>query len=505
MIVARTQLLHEDYIRLTERFKSLWTFQQFLRGVHKTFFSGEPETTLDFSSLYEDIRAIGESVNSESSRETSPRLGTIVDRLELLTRELRAVDRTVSPSFVRRFFERVRPQDEKTALPLLRFYFSQPDTDADVIDKINFLATVVAAGSSDPASSAARPRGELRRVFEAVASTSVWPRPSDQEASAIAYVINEVAAKISRARTFEELMSRALIEEFRALKRRVGSSLAHPEVLAATACANLATRSAFSRLYRSEEKVLAEATMRIEDLERRLRHGAGEEVLPDELRRFRETHDRYRRGALASNLRATDVVRLKTAVDDVLQKFDLEVLDEPLDDAGESEPIGEADSETSDDVFWRPFVDRILAVVEIEADDRQTLQAGSDGPAQMRLEPWELQASRRVVSTGGEPTSDRDRTLLRSVALRLKAEEETELLRTAADGPRSIELLRRVRATISRASDLDGAISHIIGIAHEAGLTRHVRSWTRTRYRLLRAIADLWLMQDQPRPDHRSG
>jgi hypothetical protein len=444
-------------------------------------------------------------VHSDWSRESAPLLRAIAEKLDLVTGELRVVDRNVSPSFVRRFFERVRPADEKTALQLLRFYFSQPDTDVDVVDKVNFLATVAATGSSDPASFAARPRAKLCQLFESVASTSVWPRPSDQEASAVAYVINEVATKVARARTFEELMSRALIEEFRAVKRRIGSSLAHPEVLSAVACANLTTRSAFSRLYRSEEKVLSEATTRIEDLERKLRHGAGEEALPEELRRFRETRDHMRRGALASNLRATDVVQLKTAIDDVLQKFDLKVLDEPLDGADEPEPPEEVDSETSDDSFWSPFVARILAVIEVEADGRGALQTGTDGPAQLRLEPWEVQAFRRVVSAGGDPKSDRDRTLLRSVALRLKADEESELLRTTADGPRSIELLRHARASIARAPELDDKISQIIRIAHETGLTRHVRAWTRTRFRLLRAIADLWLMQDRPRTDRRAG
>ena len=36
MSVEKLQLLHEDYIRLTERFKALWTFHQFLRGIAKT-------------------------------------------------------------------------------------------------------------------------------------------------------------------------------------------------------------------------------------------------------------------------------------------------------------------------------------------------------------------------------------------------------------------------------------------------------------------------------------
>src|SRR5205085_1939905 len=47
MSVERIQILHEDYIRLTERFKASWTFHQFLRGVRKTFFAAEPGYTLD--------------------------------------------------------------------------------------------------------------------------------------------------------------------------------------------------------------------------------------------------------------------------------------------------------------------------------------------------------------------------------------------------------------------------------------------------------------------------
>ena len=40
MSVEKLQLLHDDYIRLTERFKALWTFHQFLRGICKTFGRG---------------------------------------------------------------------------------------------------------------------------------------------------------------------------------------------------------------------------------------------------------------------------------------------------------------------------------------------------------------------------------------------------------------------------------------------------------------------------------
>ncbi len=501
MIVERIQLLHEDYIRLTERFKTLWTFQQFLRGMNKTFLSGEPETTEDFSALYEEIRSLGGELNPHSSAQTAPRLTELFVKLDSITSELREVDRNVSTSFVRRFFERVRPQDDKTAFQLLRFYFFQPDVDLDVIDKVNFLATVAAAGSSDPASSAARPRTELTRLFDSVTSASVWQRPSDQEASAVAYVVDEVAAKVARAQTFEELMSRGLLDEFRSVKRKIGASLVHPEVLAAVACGNLAARAAFYRLYRSEERLLHEATGRIEELERGLRRGAGEDVpLPEEIRRFRETREQFERRTLESNVRATDVVRLKTAIGQVLEKFDLKVFE------GEeaSEPLEEAEAESDDESFWKPLVDRILAVVEIHDDGRGALRTDMDGLVQLRLEPWELKGARRVVASMSEPKNDQERTLLKAVALRWKAEQETELLRTTADEPRPLETLRRARASIAHAPELDRKITHIIGVANDGGLSEQARAWTRTRFRLLRAIADLWLMQDQPRSDRRS-
>ena len=106
MSVERIQLLHEDYIRLTERFKALWTFHQFLRGVYKTFFSSEPGYSLDFNSLYEEVRAIAAQINTGSPEAVEPQIRDLWTRLDAVTNQLRDVDRKVSPSFVRRFFEK---------------------------------------------------------------------------------------------------------------------------------------------------------------------------------------------------------------------------------------------------------------------------------------------------------------------------------------------------------------------------------------------------------------
>ena len=107
------------------------------------------------------------------------------------------------------------------------------------------------------------------------------------------------------------------------------------------------------------------------------------------------------------------------------------------------------------------------------------------------------------MAAGGEPPTERDRTLLRAVALRLKAEEETEALRASAGMPPSAETLRAARATLGRVPMLDAALSAVIDEAEAVSSSEEIRAWTRTRFRLLRATSDLWLMQDSPKSDRR--
>ncbi len=111
--------------------------------------------------------------------------------------------------------------------------------------------------------------------------------------------------------------------------------------------------------------------------------------------------------------------------------------------------------------------------------------------------------ARHAVAAGGRPPTDRDRILLRAVALRLKAEEETETLRAAAGSEPPPETLRAARATLGRVPMLDAALSSVVDEAEAVSSSEEIRAWTRTRFRLLRATADLWLAQDSPRGERR--
>ena len=501
MSVERIQLLHEDYIRLTERFKALWTFHQFLRGVQKTFFAAEPGYQLDFTKLYEDVRAVAGAIDTTSPEKVSPRIRELSERLDAFSRKLREADRNVSPSYVRRFFEKVQPQDEKIAFHLLRFYFSQPDVDADVIDKVDFLATVVAAGP-DANEGGGRGRADARKYLESAAATSVWPRIDPSTVPTIARAFSELAADMTRAQEFEDLVTARLLHNVRTLKRRVANGLANPEVLTAVATCNLSTRSVFHRLYEAEERRLEEATERIGDLEKELTRGGLEVPTSDEFRRFHESRQRFDRQARESNLKALQVVELKEAIGQVLGRFELSGLAaEDIDEA--LELVEEIENDAEDQAFWKPYLDRVLGAVELYDDGTGPLRTNLAGLENLRLETWELKAARRAVAEGGPALTERDRTLLRAVALRLKAEEETEVLRAAAPAAPSMDILRAARATLGRVSPLDAALSSVIDEAEAVSSSEEIRSWTRTRFRLLRATADLWLMQDSPRTERR--
>jgi hypothetical protein len=490
MSVEELQLLHEDYIRLTERFKALWTFHQFLRGIGKTFAPEAAEPSARFNGLYEEVRGLGNELSGDAPETVARKIRELSSRLEALSGELRDADRRISPSLVRRFFDRIRPQDEKIAFYLLRYYFSQSDVDEDVIDKVDFLATVAATGKPEPEATATRPRSAIRQLFESVTASSVWPRIEAGMTPAIVRAFDELAADVTQAREFEQLLTERLLNNARTMKRRVATGLADPDILTAVAWCNLTTRSVFHRLYEREERRLDEATGRIADLERELARGGEEEEAPAEFRRFRESRVRFDRLSGERNIRAQHILELKLAIGDVLDKFDISGLQaEDIDEA--LELVEDVDATSEDESFWIPCLDRILEPVGRALESPGAAWAGA--LSGLKLETWELEAARRTAEAGAPPT-DSDRTLLRAAALRVRSEDQAELLRRAGPGAASDDLVRAARGTIARCEAIDTALE---SLALESGGFEQARSRNRSRHRLRQAASALWLEVDR--------
>ena len=120
----------------------------------------------------------------------------------------------------------------------------------------------------------------------------------------------------------------------------------------------------------------------------------------------------------------------------------------------------------------------------------------------LRLEPWELKAARHAVAAGGR----RRRSAIArysggGAAPEGRGRDRAAAGRGAPEPPP--ETLRAARATLGRVPALDAALSSVIDESEAVSSSEEIRAWTRTRFRLLRATADLWLMQDSPRSDRR--
>ncbi len=252
---TESQPLQRDYIRLTERFKALSTFDQFLQGVHRAFLPARAARTADLEPLYNELKRLSTADRTEEEN-PAPAIRELEAKFDAAAAELRTADVSLSPSLTRRYFEKVRPSDPRIPFYLLRFYASHAQTDEDLLDKVDYLATVLAGGGPDPAGAHPRPRAEVRKLFDSVLAGAAWPRIDDDTAAEIARAFDELASQIASSSGFGNLAEEGWIESLRNFKRQVTRGLSHPEILTSVALCNVTARAAFRRLYEREERIL---------------------------------------------------------------------------------------------------------------------------------------------------------------------------------------------------------------------------------------------------------
>jgi len=66
-----------DYIRLTERFKALSTFSQFLQGIHRAFLPGSAKPAPDLGPLYEEVKALPDRIREDPPESVRERIRDI--------------------------------------------------------------------------------------------------------------------------------------------------------------------------------------------------------------------------------------------------------------------------------------------------------------------------------------------------------------------------------------------------------------------------------------------
>lgn len=531
--IVDLRTIHDAYTRLTEKFKTFWTFHQFLQGVHKTFFGDAPGYQIDFQGLYDEIRAVSTVMNVQPPPVVIDQINQLDGRLDVVYRSLSADDEKIAASWVRRFFEKVRTEDEKLLLAILRFYFHSRQVSSEALDKMDFLLTLVGSRRSlDDGRYLPRFPQEQTKLFASLLGLVRRSPAPAAELTAAVKALGLIRKDIDACERFEDLTEKKVLDSLRTVKHRLGPAYYDANVLSAILEANLAAKNRFQMLYRNEEKRIFDSSQQLFDLERELarRPEVADADLQEEFRRFRQFKEEFDRKKSEGEIRHAQVTRLAETIDQLMAKLDAagessgEALPEELPALEEAElseaketvsgffpgrDTAAAPSEHPKPVVAPPAVtldpllgdgaSKILYSVDaLQAGAGSGQAAYGSSLSRLRLEPWEVRAARRLQS--GERSADpetiaADVLFLEGAALRLKIDDNAQILKIpGADVTESG--LEEAAECLMRAQDLDRRFRQALEGVGTTGPSERLNELTRSRFRLLRAFSGLWLLHN---------
>jgi len=318
--------LNLRFTDLSDRFRSLWTFYQFLGGVYKHQGRGAVPFDYDFQALYRDVQAlvpkVGVGTNADSGTvQEFEKLERILGRIH---NELSSLETEFSPSLLRKFFDHLKNQDEKILYALVKFYMLQPAPGRDTFDKLDILLTRLAGSSSEGGPERLRDRRELKKSFERLAEMAAIPAPTAGEERTLIGLIKDLRDEVRAIPDFQGLLHSRLIDRFRELKERLGKVGLYPSLLIEIVETNIELKNRFLALYLEEEAKILEDTNKVFEIERYIERNPG--VAHEELRRqleiFRTSRERFDAKRRDNNVKREDIAALRDSMQTVLESFE---------------------------------------------------------------------------------------------------------------------------------------------------------------------------------------
>jgi hypothetical protein len=526
MSTATLHELNQRYVRLTDRCRSQWTFYQFLQGVFKHL-RGEPcPIEIDFQGLFAQLRELGQDLSSPQTMRIERLMEQLSGRLDVQHGSLSEVDRQVSPSLLRRFFDRLRNQDEKILLAIIKFYLDGNELGEDTVDKIDILLTRMAEIPRPDGRSLLRERHEIERLVRPLLQHRQPASMPENELTILLNALGDLRAEIVACRTFSELADGGALDRFRTLKRRLGDKLLHPRLLPAMLETTVTIKNRFRELWEDEEPQLLDDTNRVMELRRQLANHP--ELITPELREaievFAAAHQKFDQRRQEENLRREDVMELRRTLDRILEQFDSSVTAPPspsntvetvtnvsAEPSGPGAPAGAArETQPADvaghfppDPLLQESLSKIMFVLELVGRDHSAEEiVHAKEMVTLRLEPWEVEAGQRImegISAVGTLAGERDRLFLNGAALRVRMDEEArEIDRLQKRGSdRLLEVLERGGQSLQRAGEMERRFQWFVDDALYRGDTEFLLHLYRSRFRLLRAYSGLWLIHNE--------
>jgi hypothetical protein len=540
METSNVHRLSAQFTGLSDRFRSLWTFYQFLGGVFKHRGEGTVPYQYDFQGVYRRLQELVPRMGVEDSGETRLEYEQLDRELARIHTELANIENGFPPSLFRRFFDHLKQQDEKILYSLAKFYLLSDEFTQDTLDKLDILLTRMAEAPFEGGRVISRDPAELRTTFQRMAEfAGITPIPP-AEAGPLVEAVRDFRAELRAIDDFQELIDSKVYDRYRKLKQRLGKAFLHPPILAEIVVTNIEAKNQFRRLFRNEEARILEETNRVFEIERFLERNpeATHEVLKEQIEEFRESRLRFDAGRRDDNIKRADIFALRLAMKGVLEGFEIvkqstpqvrlatppfeEMLEAPqasaqpvAPSAGDPFPQAVAEPETSIDAeaegtslsdllppdpLLNESLHKIMFAIEMVVWDRSPDRVITAPELHnLQLEPWEVAGYRKLVQREvqeGTTKWDLQVFFLRSAALRVKMEEEREeiaRLDSVDSDEHAFDLLERSAQSLERAREIDRRFQWFIDDTLYDGDTELLEHLYRSRFRFLNAYSALWL------------
>jgi hypothetical protein len=512
--VVELSVLHTRYVRVADRFKACWTWHQFASGAFRNLLGSTVPYTIDFERLLDTIKHVSSMLNSAQTASAVEALERVETSLERVTHTLLEADDRIAASVLRRFFEKLKRQDDDIIQFLIKFYCYADAVEADRRDKLDFLFTRLGEDYAPMRGEyVQRESLQLRQRVIALVSLLRLGEAPLEEVIRVIRALRSIRDDIASAERFDELVERNLVRNARAFKHRVGDLYFHPDVLMAVIELNIESKNRYLRLYAPEEQRL------IEETERLVAHGSALERnfgdtnpgLAEEIARFRVYKERFDVSRAESNVKSDIVTRLKASMNSILAQLDRGLEDDVesapqlpeafFDQTQQTEEVGERFGRSEPLLEFLQRIAAAIAIVDISIEPEEVVQLPC--ARELRLEPWEAAAYQKLFDRRGPETAEDNDELwllyLRAAALRLKVDEEATILATAmAAGVRpEPELLVRAKKSLDLAKELDEQFGDLLQEAVYYANRPILHQLYRSRFRLLRGFSGLWLIYDR--------
>lgn len=506
--------VHRRYIRVSNHFKSAWTFHQFLQGLQKVFTDGNVRSyPADFQPVYNDLKNAAQTLTETTTDQVSRQLDSIEHRLAPICQGLLNADDEIAPSLLRQFFQRVKNYDENILGQLVKFYlFSQTSRSWNLqrLDKVDFLATKFAEEYHESRDAfVLRDHAALREALSAFRSALEAEPTSELDIENIVGNLQAIKRDATGVHSIDDLHQTQLVQRYREVKHGLGNRFFEPRVLMTILDVNLQVKNQIHQLYRREEQRIIAEYQQVFELERDV---PVDVVLSSELAEFKQAVERFENQLQGENLKLHDLVELRRKVRDLLPKLkpaEAEPAAAPLVKPRELReasdelvaPTRGGGSLVPDSGELDAYVEEYFQRIVRALDDtnptldpkRVVLQPEIFG---LNLGPREVVAYRRLYGGG---TCDRglETFILQAAGLRARIEHEVDEIKSILDDSaitREAPVYKVARVTCHKGDWLLRRFEHYMQIYLLEGDAKEARELQVLHMRLMRGYSGLWLM-----------